>query len=417
MMMIYLIMSKVEDTQNTGLIQFQELPVIAANAPEILQKNQSLLQKALSQGQGLLDTIQAEGMNDQIDAACNTFLVNCKAALEKMNGRRSPITKMFTAIAKEFTTLEAPLDSTKSDSLYSQIQTQRNAYAKQKEEIRRQKEAEILRKQKIEQEKIDLKAHVEQAIRTAYLDKLYAFKKKGNDLFNALTLENLAENKKAIAALSTMYPRDKFYELPVTVTAVYLTKLELASLIFSVREELYNELSANFRENMEDLKSHLAEQIPARKAELEEIAKASVAEKKRLQDEADRRQREEQIRIEREAEQAKKASEEKVSINRDAATANTLFDSEAEKAQLVDKSIQVRQGYKITVTRPAGYQQIAAYWFSKFLNDTPMEKLEKKSLGQMTSDLEKLAQATDGKEKVISEYIIYEEDFKALAKR
>lgn len=406
------------ETINTGLVKFEELPAIAANAPEILLSNQKLLTLAQGKGQGLLDTIAAEGMSDELDAECNKFLVNCKAAIEKMNDRRSPITKMFTAIAKEFTTLEAPLDSAKADSLYSQIQNQRNAYAKVKAEQQRIKEAEIQRKQQIEQEKVELKARIQQAIREAYLSKLYSFKVKGNDIFNAITLENLAEKKAEIEKLHVVYPRDKFYELPVTVTSVYMDKTELAGLMFDTRVALYDELSANFRENMEDLKSHLIEQIPARKSELEEMSKASAAEKRRLEAEANRRKQEEDIRIAREQEQARREAEAKVNIAREAETANTLFDAESEKAQLVDNSgAKVKNGYKITVNAPAGYQQIAAYWFSKFLTKSTIEQLEKKSLGQMKSDLEKLAQSSGGNDKIISEYVQYEEDFKAIAKK
>lgn len=399
-------------------MKFEELPAIAANAPEILMANQKLLSLAQGKGQGLLDTIAAEGMNDELDAECNKFLVNCKAAIEKMNDRRSPITKMFTVIAKEFTSLEAPLDSTKPDSLYTKIQNQRNAYAKLKADQQRLKELEIQRKQQIEQEKIDLKARVQQSIREAYLSKLYAHKVKGNEIFNSITLENIAEKTEEIKKLPILYPRDKFYELPVTATSVYLEKVELASLIFDTRVNLYDELAANFRENMEDLKSNLLEQIPARKAELNDIAKASAAEKKRLQDEADRRKQEEDIRIAREQDQAKRDAEALVNSRREAETANTLFDAESEKAQLVDGSgAKVKTGYKITVTAPAGYQQIAAFWFSKFITKSTVEQLEKKSLGQMKSDLEKLATASDGKDKIISEYIQYEEDFKAIAKK
>lgn len=418
MMMTIYSTHNMSETTTAGLVKFEELPAIAANAPEILMLNQNLLAKAQGRGQALLDTIAAEGMTDDLDKACNDFLVTCKVAIEKMNDRRSPITKMFTAIAKEFTTLEAPLDSSKPDSLYSKIQVERNLYAKKKAEIQRQKELEIQRKQAIEQEKIDLKARVEQCLRDAYLTKLYAFKAKGNAFFNEITLENIDIKKDEIEKLAIVYPRDKFYELPVTVTSVYLAKEDLAELIFDTRVKLYDELSANFRENMEDLKAHLLEQIPARKNELVEISKASKAEKQRLQDEADRRKKEEEIRIAREQDAAKREAENKVKISQDAETANTLFDAESEKAQLIDTSgAKVKNGYKITVLAPAGYQQIAAFWFSKFLNKTTIDQLEKKSLGQMKKDLETLAQASGGNDRIISEYVQYEEDFKAIAKK
>jgi transcription-repair coupling factor (superfamily II helicase) len=97
-----------------------------------------------------------------------------------------------------------------------------------------------------------------------------------------MTLDNIAETTEALKGLKMVYPRDKFLELPVNVVSLYMDKAELAPVIYDVRTSLYDELCANFRENMEDIQHHLLNLIPSRKAELQEIAKADKAEQKRL---------------------------------------------------------------------------------------------------------------------------------------
>jgi len=81
-------------SNTTGLVQFQELPAIAANAPQILKKNTELLDRALAKGQTLIDTIEGGDMSPELDDECNRYLAQCAKALSIMNEGRAPITKM-----------------------------------------------------------------------------------------------------------------------------------------------------------------------------------------------------------------------------------------------------------------------------------------------------------------------------------
>jgi len=403
-------------TVETGMIKFEELPALIQGMPEALTLNKNLLSKIENKAKSLLDTIEAEGMNDELDAECNNFLVQLKEADSRMKSRRTPYTKMFTAIAKECTKLEAPLDPDKPESIYATFQKHRNAFAKQKAEEQQRKEREIAKQKAISQEKVDLTAKIEQTIKDKYNNILFAFKKSANDKFNSLTLENWDTVVAEIRVIRETYPRDKFLEIAVPITAIYMPPSELAGLIFDTRESLYNECSTNFKENMEALKQHLIDQLPARKSELQDIARASASEKKRLQDEAERRQKEEEQRLADEAIEAQKQSEAQTQLNLNIAKADVAFEVENQLAEVREENnSQVRQGYIINVFSSPGYEQIAAFWFTKWGSLTPLEKLEKKSLGQMKADCEKHAHATG--EKIVSKHLEYEQVFKAIAKK
>lgn len=406
-------MSTITETQQTGLIKVEEITSIMVNAGDVLAKNENLVKLASDKGQTYLDTIEGHGMNDEIDAELNAWQVKAKTALEIMNNRRSPITQMMTQIAKVFTGLEAKIDPAKPDSVYSKIQAHRNAFAKQKAEAQRAKEQEILKAQNIAKEKIELKAKIEQQVREIYQNKLYAFKKSANDKFNELTLVNIYKTIEDLQAIKTLYPRDKFNEISVTVVSLYLEKAELAGLIFDTRAGLYDELAANFRENMEDIRQSLLNLVPSRKAELEEIANASKAEQKRLQDEAFLRQQAEDQRLKDEANQAKLNDEANVNLQKQIATTGNLFETTAALAEVKENSGPVRQGYKITIMSPAGWGAIFLFWFANEGQKMEASAMGKKTLDQMKAFCEKHAHKTT--EKVDHIHVVYEEDYKAVA--
>ncbi len=379
--------------ENTGLVQFQELPAIAANAPAILEKNTKLLSIAIDKGQTLLDTIEGAGeITPEIDEDCNKFMANCATALKTMNERRSPITQMLTAVAKEFTRLENDLDKDKAGTIPFKIQAHRNELAR-KQLIKQQEEANKLKQQRLAaEEKIDVVARVQLKVRERYNEALIASKRKFNEVFNEMTLDNIEETKAAIKAMPLAYPRDKFELIQCAVTAVYIPTEELAGIMFDAKVALYDELNANFRENMEALQMHLTDQIPARKQELVEIGKAGKAEQKRLADAAILRQKEEALRLEREESdrqaQALRASQETKEVGE--ATLN--FEQDIAKAEIMGSATQVvKQSYVIEVKSATGWMMVVNLWFQNFGGKTSQDKFPGKKLESMKKDCELLA--------------------------
>jgi hypothetical protein len=84
-------------------INVNEIAETMQGAGAILTANEVFGNKAVTGAQRLLDTIEAEGMTDELDAAVNEWQVKAKQAIVIMNNRRSPITQIMTKMAKYLT--------------------------------------------------------------------------------------------------------------------------------------------------------------------------------------------------------------------------------------------------------------------------------------------------------------------------
>ncbi|QTE37517.1 hypothetical protein J3L18_00165 [Mucilaginibacter gossypii] len=406
-------MSTATQQPETSLIKVEEISITMQNAGGILTANENLLSKCVNAGNAFIDTIEGSSMTDDLDAALNDWQVKAKQALSIMNTRRSPVTQLMDQIKSAFTAIEGKIDPKKADSVYSKIQNIRNDYAKKKADDAKAKEQQILKDQAISKEKIDAKAKAESQIRESYQNKLLEFKTFYTNKLNNATLETLDAVVNAIKELKLLYPRDKFNELSVSISPVYLTKEDLAPIIFDTRAALYDELSANFRENMEEHQRHLLNLVASKKGELETIAKADASKKAELEAAAKKRQEDDELRLRQQAESAKQQDQQKVSLQQNIANTNNLFDSAAQLAEVKSDTGTARQSYKITVLSPAGLGAIFLFWFEKegqFLN---IEDAMKKTGNQMKAFCEKHANKTS--EKIDHEHVIYEDDYKAIA--
>lgn len=402
----------------TGLVQFQELPAIAANAPAILEKNTKRLQHVINKGQELLDTIEAEGMTPELDAACNEYLVGVAKLKVMANELRSPLTKMLTAVSKEFTTIENGMDKDNASTIPYQIQQHRNELARAEEAKRRKALEEEKNKRQAAEEAIDIKVRVELKVRERYNTALIAAKQKYIDIFNEFNaVDQEADIKAQIDIMPTSYPRDKFELISVPITAIYISIDDLAGIIYSAKMALYDELNANFRENMEGHRHHLLDQIPARKQEILEIAKAGKAEAKRLADAAALRQREEQLRLEKEEQQRQSDALKAAETAKQVGEAQLAFNTDIKIAEIMSEQTQaVKHSYEIKVLTMTGWMQIANLWFKQFGSKTSVDKMMTKKFESMKKDLEVLA-FNGGERLADSGHLIYESDVKAVTKK
>lgn len=383
-------------------------------AGTVLTKNANLVDLCVNKGQTYLDTIEGQEMTDEIDAELNDWQIKAKKALEIVNARRSPITQIMARMSKAFTSLEAKIDPAKPESVYSKIQARRNAFAKKKADEVKAKEQQILKKQNHDKEIIDLKSKIEAQIREAYQNKLLEFKSFYSDKLNNASLETFDKVTKTVNELIVNYPYEKFYLLPISVIPVYVDKAELAEIVMDCRVKLYDELSVNFRENMEDHKRILLDQLPSKKKELETIAKAGAEKKAELELQAKQRQLDEQKRLQDEADNAKKKDSQNIELQKQIATSNTLFDAAAQLSDAKGSNTgQVRQGYKISVSSPAGWGAVFLFWFDKEGQKMKPEDMGKKSLDQMKTFCEKYAHKHN--EKIDHESVTYEDEYKAVA--
>lgn len=407
--------------ESTELVQFAELPAIAANAPAILTKNTNFVNRGITKGQGLLDTIESMGggaaMDPDLDEACNAYLLEVKKAVDIMNTGRSPITKMLTAISKEFTRLENALDKAAVGTVPYKIQEARNELARAVAAEQRRKEQDLLNKQKADKERIELVATIERKVRDRYNEILYLGKKKFNDLFNSLTLDTVPDITEAINKMPEHYAQAQFNQIAVSVTAIYMPAAELPGLIYDTRSTLYPECSKSFAEEMSALRHSLLDMIPARVAELKEIAKAGKKEQERLQKEAELRQK--QADLDLEQENQRKANEALMAEQqtKEIGAAQLNFEKDVAHADIFSSGTQaVKKSYVMQVYTQVGVQMALALWFKHFAKATTVDTLLKKTPAAMIKDLEKLA-FNGGEMLSPSSHYEYQEEVKALTKR
>lgn len=401
------------NTETTEVIKFEEISSTLMSAGDVLTSNRSLLEKAENKAKLLLDTIEAEGMSDELDAEVNDWQIKAKQALKINNDRRTPITQLLTKISREFTALENPLDGTKPDSHYAKLQSHRNKWATHKESERKAKEAEILRKQQIDQDKIRLASDAEQQIRSKFTEKLFSFKGYLSNLVNNATLSDFNEVEVKIKSQKVEYPKDKFVQAfdPILYSQV-LSYEQIDEIKLAAKEKLYNELSANFRENMEVDKQNTLDLLPSKKKELERIAKADASEAERLRQEAESRKKIEEAKLKQEQEEQAKADAAKLEAEKQLNNATNLFDTAAQMAEVQSATGKVKKSYIISVKDAAGWGAIFLFFFEKVGQSLDVEAFGKKTMNQMKKECEKVANNTG--EMIEHPSIEYAEDVKAV---
>jgi hypothetical protein len=398
-------------------INVNEIAETMQGAGAILTANETFGEKAVKGAQRLLDTIEAEGMSDDLDAAVNEWQVKAKQAITIMNNRRSPITQIMTKMAKFFTEIEGKIDPAKPDSVYSQLQVKRNAYAKKKAEEQKAKEQEILRNQNVAKEKISFKAEVETHIRRIYGQKLLTFKQHAVKIYDSLTIETEGAVIEGLKAIKINYPVEDFNKIePEAAVPFYLNLEGRVKIVVEVRDSLYTELSANFRENMEAERDRLLDIVPSRINELKAIAKAGAEQKAEMEAAAEKRRKDNELKQQQEAAEQAEKDKATIAATTQMETATSLFDTAAQLAEVKEESAtKVRQGYKINVLNVAGVGAMYMFWFEKQGLKLTVEEALKKTGNQQKAFCEKHAHTTG--EMIESIHLQYEEDYKAVASK
>jgi len=377
-------------------------------APQVFIENKTSVEKAVAFGNNLLAQAQA-GMNDELDTKLNNYLVRVKDTIKLMNDKRSPITSMFTAVSKLYTGLEATIDPAKPESIYSKIQKHRNDYATAKAQKAAQERAAADRKLREEQELIAIRSNLEMNVRKAFDTYLNSEIDRLQGLFNGLTLENFKVDSEQIKNFGEVYLFTHFENIGVNILP------SQKHILIDVKTGKYEQYKEELRAIIQEKKAYYIDRITSKYRELHEIANAQLcdAEKAQLAFEAQQREAAEKAKLEKEAAERQAQEAAKIEANKTVLTANTLFDIQSSTS--IQETAQVRSGYEITVTHPAGYQLIVAKYFEKEGMLQPIDVLEKKTLGQMKTFCEKLAKDKD--EKIVSPYLRYKETFKAVNKR
>ena len=372
-----------------AIIKQENIQTIVSAAPQSYNDNKLSCERCISAGQSILNTITANGgMTDEIDKEAALFIEKARKTVRKMNEKRSPVTKLFDDIRREFTVIENAIDPTKVDTIPYKLQQYRNQYAAKKraeEEKRRQEE---YKRQQAEQARIKLRQDIEGDFKAQFQTYLNQSINWLTTKDNSVTLENYNTVYSEIKNFSVSLPADWLHNLHtlIRIPANILVD-ELRQFETDTKERLSKQFTEQYTAEIQDNKDFILDRLPSKKANLERMAQADAAEAARVKAEMEERQRKEAE--EREAERKRKEEEEKqkAEMARQQAEMNGLF---SEQASMQNYQPKVKVTQKIELLNPEGIMPILSMWWSKEGCTLSVEELSKLFKKQITF-CEKLA--------------------------
>lgn len=397
---------------STELIKVEEFTSLMKSAPDALGKNQKSIANCNSAGQAILDTIQGEGMTDELDAKAAEYLKKVNVTITNIKSRRAPVTQLFDRIRSIFTTDEKAIDPKDKSTIPGKIAAERDRYAALKREEERRKQQEMQRQANIEKEKGTYRLAIEQAINT-HMSSYFAEQQKNlSHIWESITLATFELKEKSIRGWSTLYPREHFDTFNQDITTYYLDAQTKANIKAEILSNKYSAFSQQYKFDMEDLRQSFIDRLSSKKQELieeEELRKKDAEAAAKA--EAERKQREEEERKQRELEIQQKEHEQqqKAESSIQSAQMNSLFATAA--ASVTTRTSKAKVTERIKILHPAGFLEIYQMWWINEGQNLTIEELEKIHK-KMISFCEKKANSND-EMKIKSKYIRYEEEVKA----
>ena len=372
-----------------AIIKQENIQTIVSAAPQSYSDNKLSCERCISAGQSILNTITASGgMTDELDKEAALFIEKARKTVKKMNEKRSPVTKLFDDIRREFTVIENAIDPTKADTIPYKLQQYRNQYAAKKraeEEKRRQEE---YKRQQAEQARVKLRQDIEGDFKTQFQTYLNQSINWLTAKDSSVTLENYNTVYSEVKNFSASLPADWLQNLHTLIRIPGNVSVdELRQIETDTKERLGKQFTEQYTAEIQDNKDFILDRLPSKKANLERIAQADAADAARAKAEMEERQRKEAK--EREAERKRREEEEKqkAEMARQQAEMSGLF---AEQASMQSYQPKVKVTQKIELLNPEGIMPILSMWWSKEGCTLSVEELSKLFKKQITFS-EKLA--------------------------
>lgn len=375
-------------SQQLTIIKPDNISAIVSEAPGTYNDNLLSVQRCASAGEALLKAISDTGMTDELDQQAAAFIEKARKTVKKMNERRSPVTKLFDDIRREFTMLENNIDPTKADTLPYRLQQLRNQYAAQKRaqaEARRQEE---LAKQQAEAARKKFEHEVEEDLKAQFSRLLDKEISNLAEMYNNTTLETYDEVLRAVKDYSANLPTEWFANLCPSVTQAGIPASEASIIEENVKKNLEAKFLAQYATEIQDNKDFIIDHLPSMKANLQRIAAANAAEAARMQAEMEERRRKEAEAQEAERKRREDDERQKASLAKKQAEMQNLFDAQSIAQPTYTPKMKVSQ--KIILLNPEGILPILSTWWSDEGSKMSVDELSKMFKKQITF-CEKLA--------------------------
>lgn len=371
-----------------AIIKQENIQTIVSAAPQSYQDNQISRERCIAAGQTILAAIQQGGMTDDLDQKAAEFIEKARKTVNKMNERRSPVTRLFDSIKSEFTKMENDINPNKADTIPYKLQQLRNQYAAKKraeEEECRRREAE---RQQAEQARAKMKQDIEDDFKAQFYARLNQANNGLTAIDNSVTLENYDVSVKAIRDVQTTLPVDFIENLHTTMRIpVGVTIEEIQNAEKETKERLMEFFTGTYEYQIQVARDYILDRLPSKKANLERIAQASAEEAARLKAEMEARQRREAELQETERRRKEEEEQQKAELARQQVEIGSLFNSQA---AVQDYQPKTKVSKKIEVLNPEGIMPILIMWWNKEGCKMSVEELTKIFKKQITF-CEKLA--------------------------
>ena len=369
-------------SQEIAIVKQENIQTIVSVAPQSYQDNKLSREKCIEAGLHILGAIQQHGMTDELDQQAALYIEKARKTVKKMNERRSPVTKLFDDIRKEFTSMENDIDPTKADTIPSKLQLLRNQYATKKraeEEELRRKEYE---RQQAEATRVKLKQDIEDDFKKQFNALVNRDCNALSVIDNDVTLENYEASFMLVKEFSTALPTDFLNNLHTLIRIpAGITVDEIRAVEIETKERLAKQFKEQYDFEVDSTKQYIIDRLPSKKANLERMAKASAEEAARIKAEMEARQRKDAE--EQEAERRRKEEEEKqkAELARQQAQMDNLFEQQSITQQYQPKT---KVSKKIEILNPEGIMPILSMWWSKEGCHLSVEELSKLFKKQIT---------------------------------
>ena len=405
-----------EQTTNTQLtiVSRENVQLIAQSAPEIYSSNNHSCQMCNDFGRRLLEQINAQGMDENLDQQCATYIVKARKTVAKMNNARSAVTKLFDQIRSGFTAMENAIDPTKAGTAPYLIQQERNRYAaaKRAEEERRRREEMLRIQRENDHRRYRQEVHDDYcATFNRYLEQTIS---RLTALNTGITLQNYTERCQAVSAFPVTLP-EGWEEQTASNVRIPATLTDIAPRLTAERSAILAGLMSRFTEQYQfevaSYRDQILDELPSKKDGLERAAKADEEEKQRIAAQLKAREQEEAARILAERQRKEQEEAERKKQQEEAARMGNLFSQQAAATPSgYQPKTTVRK--RIVFRAPEGIIEAVSLWWSKEGQYQTVEELAKTFRKQITY-CERLANDKSNPVYIQSTAITYEDEVKA----
>ena len=396
-------------SKELAIVQSESVQMIITGTPQTYNENVMSHDRCVDFGQRLLQTIQAQGMTDELDQQAATFIEKARKTVAKMNEKRSPITKLFDNIRKEFTVLENDIDPTKAGTVASQLQLMRNKFAAAKREEEERRRREELARQQQQQARDNYRLALEDDYRrqfNALLDKKVADLLQLN---STVTLDNIDQLTDQVRNIECELPAT-FLLMP-SITPPYVIATDERE---AIKREVWNAVLPKLREQyhveIESNRDALLDMLPSKKVELERAAKANAEEAERIKREIAQREAEEAARKEAERKQREQRERQEAEMRQRNAEMNSLFNGAQAEVAAYQPKTSVKK--RLVPLNTEAFSEIFMFWWVNEGQNLPVDELSK-VCKKMITFAERAANDKANPMLIQSEHIEYVEDVKA----